>query len=140
MLWPEFERFWDPWRELEDMRRALASTSFTARVKFPPVNVWAKEDSVVVTTEIAGTDKNSFDISVEGNILMLRGTRKPEELREGETYHRRERWHNSFTKTVRLPFTVEADRVEARYSKGVLSVVLPRAEAEKPRKIAIKSE
>lgn len=140
MLWPEFERLWDPWREFEDMRRALTSTSFPMRVKFPAVNVWAKEDSVIVTTEIAGTEKDSFEISVEGNILLLRGIRKPEEAEKGETYHRRERWHNSFSKTIRLPFTVEANKVEARYSKGVLSVVLPRAEAEKPRKIAITSE
>lgn len=140
MLWPELERFWDPWREFEEMRRTLRRNAFPARVEFPPVNIWAKEDDAVATMEIPGVEKGSLDISVEGNTLMLRGSRKPEELKEGETYHRRERWHNSFSKAVTLPFNVEADKVEARYSKGVLHVTLPRAESERPRKIAIRSE
>ncbi len=140
MLWPEFDGFWDPWRDFEDMRRALRRLAAPATVEFPPVNVWAKEDGAVVTTEIPGIEKESLDISVEGHTLTLRGSRKPLELKEGEAYHRRERWHNSFSKTIELPFNVEAGKVDARYSRGVLYINLPRAEAERPRKIAITSE
>jgi len=69
----------------------------------------------------------------------LRGSRQPEEVGEGVTFHRRERRFGSFTRTFRLPFDVDADKVEARFQNGVLSITLPRAEADKPKKIAVKT-
>jgi HSP20 family protein len=57
-----------------------------------------------------------------------------------KNYHRQERSFGPFRRSIMLPFQVEADKVEASYEKGVLQLTLPRAEAEKPRKIAIKSE
>jgi HSP20 family protein len=60
-------------------------------------------------------------------------------VEKGVAYHRRERWYGKFGKTIELPFTVEADKVEARFSKGVLSITLPRSEAEKPKKVKVKS-
>ena len=84
-------------------------------------------------------DPETIELSVVGKSLTLRGARQSEELKEGETYHRRERWEGSFSKTVQLPFTVESDKVNARFTRGVLTVELPRAEAEKPRKIIVKT-
>jgi len=55
------------------------------------------------------------------------------------SYHRRERWHGHFTKTLELPFNIESGKVEAKFLKGVLHISLPRAEADKPRKITVKS-
>jgi HSP20 family protein len=140
MLWSDFEEFgkWlDPWREFQRFSRALAAASSPSSCDFPAVNVWTSPDHAVVTTEIPGIDPGGIDISVAEKTLAIRGSRRPEELKEGESYHRRERWHGQFTKTVDLPFTVEADKVTARVSNGVLSISLPRAEAEKPRKIEI---
>jgi len=61
-------------------------------------------------------------------------------LNEGESYHRQERGSGSFTRTVRLPFRVEADKVSAKYERGILQITLPRAEEDKPKKIQIKSK
>ena len=97
-------------------------------------------DHAVVTTEIPGIDPSAIEISVINDSLTLRGSRKPEELKEAESYHRRERWSGQFTKTLKMPFAVESGKVEARFSKGVLYISLPRAEAEKPRKIIVRSE
>jgi HSP20 family protein len=66
--------------------------------------------------------------------------RKADELGDDESYHRRERWAGQFSKTIELPFNVQAEKVEAKFSKGILSITLPRAEAEKPKKIIIKSD
>ncbi|MCL5024496.1 MAG: Hsp20/alpha crystallin family protein [Nitrospirae bacterium] len=140
MLWSELERFGrflDPWREFESMNRALARLSAPVTVEFPAVNLWASEEHAVVTAEIPGIDPESLDISIVDKTLTLRGARRLEELKEGEAYHRRERWHGQLTKMVELPFAVDSSRVQARFLKGVLSVSLPRAEAEKPRKIVI---
>jgi HSP20 family protein len=142
MLWTDFERFGrqiDPWRELERMSRALARAATPPDGEFPAVNLWVAADGATATMEIAGVDPEEIDISVAGKILTVRGSRRPEEIKEDEQYHRRERWHGQFSRSLELPFTVEADKVKARYAKGVLGVDMPRSEAEKPRKIEIKS-
>jgi HSP20 family protein len=143
MLWTDFERFGrqiDPWRELERMSRALARATAPSDGEFPAVNLWVAADGATATMEIAGVEPEETDISVAGRILTVRGSRRPEEeTKEDEQYHRRERWYGQFSRSLELPFTVEADKVKARYAKGVLSVGLPRAEAEKPRKIEIES-
>ncbi len=102
--------------------------------------MWVSENNAVVTTEVPGIDPNALEISVVKDSLTLRGSRQDEELKEGESYHRRERWSGQFTKTLELPFPVDAGKVEARFAKGVLFISLPRAEADKPRKIVVKSE
>ena len=138
MLWSE--PIFNTLRELEGMRSALRRFDAPSTFEFPAINVWKSEDHAVVTTELPGIDPDDLEISVINDSLTLRGSRKPEELKEGESYHRRERWSGQFTKTLKLPFSVESNKVEARFSKGVLYISLPRAEAEKPRKISVKSE
>lgn len=143
MLWSDLERmgrFLDPWRDFEQMSRALYRIGGNSTVEFPAVNVWVSGDKAVVTTEIPGVNPDELEITAVKDTLTFRGMRKIEELREGDTYHRRERWSGQFTKTLQLPFAVEAGKVEARFARGVLYVTLPRAEADKPRKISIKSE
>lgn len=140
MLWSDFERFgrfFDPWRDFERVSNAMSRLSAPVAVEFPAVNVWLAADNAVVTTELPGIDPQSLDITVVDKTLTLRGSRNPENLNEGEAYHRRERWNGQFTKTVEMPFQVEATKVEARFTKGILSILLPRAEAEKPKKITI---
>ena len=138
MLWSD--PFFDTLRELEGMRRTLRRFDVPSTFEFPAINMWVSEDNAVVTTEIPGIDPDELEINVINDSLTLRGSRKQEEFKEGESCHRRERWSGQFTKTLKLPFSVESGKVVARFSKGVLSVSLPRAEAEKPRKISVKSE
>lgn len=143
MLWSEFERvgrFVDPWREFERMRRDLSGIGTQTSQDFPPVNAWTTADRAVVTTEVAGMDPADIDISVADDLLTIKGKRQSDEPKEGETFHRRERWGGQFSKNIVLPFRIENSKVEAKYQKGVLTIVLPRAEADKPKKIAISGE
>lgn len=143
MLWRDFDDlngFWDPWREFEWMRSRLSRVLSETTGEFPAVNLWVSPDDTVVTTEIPGVDPKDVDISVSGKSLTLRGSRRAEKIEENESYHRKERWSGQFSKTIELPFNIEVDKVNARFSKGVLYIALPKAEAEKPRKIEIKSE
>lgn len=143
MLWTDFNNngFLDPWKEFERMERMISRFMRGGdSYDFPAANMWIAPDNSVVTTEVPGIEPNNIDISVSGKTVTLRGARKTDELKEGGAYHRRERRHGQFSRTVELPFNIEADKVHARFSKGILSIVLPRAEAEKPRKIEIKSE
>ena len=143
MLWTDINYnngLLDPWREFERMNRALSRLSGSTSHEFPPLNMWVDADSAIVTSEIPGIEASDIDISVIGKRLTLRGLRKADELGDDESYHRRERWAGQFSKTIELPFNVQAEKVEAKFSKGILSITLPRAEAEKPKKIIIKSE
>ena len=131
--------FWDPWDEFERMHRALQSGVARHSSDFPSVNTWVSSDESVVTTEIPGVDPEKIDITVTGKTVTLRGTRKADEVQKDQSYHRRERWSGDFSKAIELPFNIEADKVCAKFRKGVLYLTLPKAEAEKPRKIEIKS-
>ncbi|MCU0531878.1 MAG: Hsp20/alpha crystallin family protein [Syntrophales bacterium] len=147
MFWPEMGRYgrvWSPWREMErlqqDVNRLLSREGATYAATFPAVNIWASDQDVIVTAEVPGVDPANLDITVAENILRLTGSRKPEELKPGEVSHRRERSSGEFTRSFRLPYAVDSGKVEASCEKGILTVRLPRAEADKPRKIAIKSQ
>jgi HSP20 family protein len=137
----------NPWREIDRMQREMnqlfqglpAFSGSRVAPDFPAINVWLSEEGAVVTAELPGVKPEDLDISVVGETLTLTGSRQPEELKEGEKYHRRERRFGNFTRTFQLPFTVEANNVEAKFDKGILHIALPRAEAEKPRKISVKA-
>ena len=132
-LWNEIDRFHDEVNRLIEMTRPAAATGF------PAVNVWTSEEDVTITAELPGIGPEDLDISVTGDTFTMRGTRKPEEAGEGEVFHRRERWNGSFTRSIQLPFHVDAEKAQANFSKGILSVTLPRREADKPKKISVKS-
>lgn len=137
----------NPWQEIDRMQREMdrlfssfySTPRFQTASSFPAMNVWTNQDGAVITAELPGVNPEDIDISVVGETLTLSGSRQAEELQEGEKYHRRERGHGKFTRTFQLPFPVEGDKVEAVFDKGVLHVSLPRAEADKPKKIAIKT-
>lgn len=142
-----YRRFRTPtvWQEMDriqrEMDRLFKATSGT-RVGsggFPAMNIWSNEDSAVITAELPGINLDDIDISVIGDTLTLTGRRMPDELAEGARYHRQERGFGKFTRSIKLPYTVDGDKVEATYNRGVLSITLPRAEADKPRKIQVRS-
>lgn len=142
-IW-RFGRMTDPSTEMQrlqrEMNRLFSGTSELYAHDFPPVNVWRGEEGAIVTAEAPGIDPDKVEIAVVGDSLTLSGVREPDVLKEGESYHRQERSQGRFTRTLQLPFHVETGKVEAKYDKGVLRITLPRAEADKPRKIKIKSE
>jgi HSP20 family protein len=143
MLWRDFggtEILRDFQRLQDEMNRLFAWTaapSWTAEV--PPINVWVGSDRATVTAEIPGVDPSDIDISVSGETLTIRGERKPYELKSDETYHRRERTHGTFVRTITLPFRPEVGSVDASFRHGLLYIALPRAEADRPKKIAVKA-
>lgn len=134
----------DIWQEFDRMQREAGrlfpgiGTNYYEN--FPAINLWMNENNIVVTSEIPGIDPADIDISVEGDILQISGSRKLDELDEGAKFLRQERSQGGFRRKVRLPFRVESDKVEAQYEKGVLKINLPRLEDDKPKKISIKSE
>jgi HSP20 family protein len=104
----------------------------------PAINVWEQDDGLKVEMELPGVRSEQLDISVAGGELSVK-VNAPDDSQEGVTYHRRERPVGSFSRIVRLPVEVDADRVEADLRDGVLTITLPKAESAKPRKINVTS-
>jgi len=138
------ESFFDTWREMDylqrEMNRLFSGEHLPFGEGYPAINVWADENEAIVTSELPGVDPKDTEISVEGEMLLVKGTRSLDALKEGERYHRQERDHGNFGRRVRLPFRVDTKSIEARYERGVLSIKLHRLEADKPKKIEIKTE
>jgi len=139
-----FGRMSDMWSEMDrvqrEMNRLFSGESVAYAPGYPAINVWSCENDLILTSEIPGVDPDSVDISVEGDMLTISGSRPREELGEDEHYHRQERAHGNFKRKIKLPFRADANNVDATYEKGVLKIMLPRIEEEKPQKILIKTE
>ena len=107
----------------------------------PWVNVYGGDDEVVVTTELPGYNAKDIEVSIEGDRLNLSGTSEGEEASDDDkTYHRRERRSGKFARSVRLPFGVDSNDVSAEFKDGILTVKLPRAAEDKPKKIAVETK
>ncbi|MCD8138602.1 MAG: Hsp20/alpha crystallin family protein [Planctomycetaceae bacterium] len=104
----------------------------------PAFNMWADDNGAVLTSELPGIGLDNLEITVSGKQVTVSGERK-EEAQEGR-FVRRERAAASFQRSFSLPFAVDAGKVEAKLANGVLEIALPRAENDKPRKIAIRAE
>lgn len=147
MLWRVPTRnVWNPWAELERLHEEMNRTFRSAggnraylRGEFPAVNIWVKDDDAILTAELPGIDPEKIDITVKNDTVTVRGESEVAELGEGETYLRQERGAGSFVRSFALPFKVDPESVSAQYQKGILQVILPRAEEDKPKRIAIKA-
>lgn len=132
------------WNEMSRLTREMdrlfgeARTEYGAGV-FPPLNLYDDGESLVVRAEVPGIDPKDLEIHATFNSLTIKGERKRSEAGDQVSYHRRERSHGTFSRTVSLPQEIDPSKVQASYKLGVLEVMLPRAEAAKPRKIQIKS-
>ncbi|MEP7075761.1 MAG: Hsp20/alpha crystallin family protein [Acidobacteriota bacterium] len=104
----------------------------------PKVNIFENKDGLVLEAELPGVKQEDFDLTVEDNVITLKGERKFEKETSDDNYHRVERSYGSFARSFTLPANVAADGSEADFSNGVLRVTLPKREETKARKIEIK--
>lgn len=104
-----------------------------ARGEFPGINLWRDEHGLLLTTELAGVDPGDLEISIKGSSLTLAFKRETDEAQKAG----RERWSGKLSRTIELPFTVEPGAVKARFSRGVLYLTLPEAQAEKAIRITV---
>jgi HSP20 family protein len=141
---------YDPFRDLRTLQEEvnrLFSTNLTRSFDdegigrgawAPSVDIYENKDQIVLEAELPGMKQEDFDLSIENNVITLRGERKFEKTDETDNYHRVERSYGSFTRSFTLPQTVSAEGATAEYNNGVLRVTLPKREETKARRIEIK--
>ena len=122
--WFDFDRFFDEF----DRGVGLAPTRGESRAWAPAVDIYEDEKEIVVSADLPQMDEKDLDVRVEDNHLHITGERKFENEEKKENYHRVERRYGSFQRTFALPDNVDAEKIEAKYDKGVLKVHLPKME------------
>lgn len=134
---------WDPFADLNRMHRELERSFFNGRGKpadfAPPVDVHEDEDALVLRAELPGVKQEDIDVSIDANVLTLKGERRLETEQEGRRYHRVERAFGSFVRQFQLPTNVDSQAIEAKLEHGILTLRLPKKAELKSRKIEVKS-
>lgn len=140
---------WEPFREMASLRRAMDrmwDENFAFPQQWdrqanwgPALDVIENPDNYVVKASIPGVAPEDVEITLTDNVLTIKGETKQEKEDKQENYHLRERHYGSFMRSVTLPVSVDADKVEAVNEHGVLLLTLPKSEAVKPKKIAVKA-
>ncbi len=129
---------WDPFRLLIDQATRLDGEE-GHRAWLPPVDIFQDQDNLVLRAEVPGVDKDHIDVRVENGVLTLQGDRKTETDLDDKNAFRRERIFGRFARSFTLPTTVDATRITAKYRDGLLEIVLPKAEAAKPKRVEIQA-
>ncbi len=105
---------------------------------YPALNVWEDGERLVAEAEVPGLALNDLEILVRGNELTIQGSRRGVNG-DDAVYHRRERGTGDFVRHLTLPAEIDADKVEATLKDGVLTVILPKSEQARARRITVKS-
>ena len=133
---------YDPFTQEFDRlaRRVFGTTNgAVSRRSVMPMDVIRRKDEVELRFDLPGIDPESIEVTVDRGLLTV-SAKRAEEYAEGENPYRRERVMGTFTRRVSLSDTIDADKIDAGYTNGVLSVRLPLLEKAQPRKVEIHTD
>jgi HSP20 family protein len=137
---------WDPGRDLDtvqtDINRVFdaffgGASNGVARRWVPPMDLVETDDHLVLKADLPGLDKDDVEVEVKDGVLTVSGERRTEHESSSEGYHRVERAHGRFSRSLSLPRGVDADQVQADFDKGVLEVRIPKPAERKPHRVEI---
>ncbi len=117
-----FDSFLGGVPSLSSLRQGFPS----GQMMTPTMDVKENEKEIVVQADLPGLDEKDINLTIHNGLLSLRGEKKSEHTGERENYHVMERSYGSFQRSIRLPETIDEDKAEARFDKGVLTITLPK--------------
>jgi len=147
-VWPSRPTFDAQFTDFDNARRkvlrlfdAVAGDGLgdVAAGVFPPMNITQDDDNFYVRAEVPGIKAEELSISALRNRVSIAGKREIAREHDRVSYHRKERAEGAFNRTVTLPSEVDAERVDARYADGIVTLTLPKAEETKPRQITVRT-
>jgi HSP20 family protein len=136
---------WDPLRDVSSMHTELSRLmnglfeggGRQVQAWVPTLDVWESDDSVTYAFDLPGVSQDDISIEVEDGVLTVSASREQSEKIDTERFHRLERRYGTFSRAVGLPQGVTEDEITASYRDGVLQIVVPKPEQQKPKRIAI---
>ena len=142
-------RRWEPFRELRTMEDTINRLwrNYGREAADPAVEGWSvpldvvrEGDEIMVHASLPGVDPENIDVSVEDSVLTITATTNADVEREDGEYLMRERRTGSFHRALRLPDTVDTERIQPGYKNGVLTISIPKAESKKAKRLKVVSE
>lgn len=141
---------WEPWREMAALRKTLDrffAEPFEPAITWPwrsdeftmMVDVAEDEGAYIVKAEMPGVKPEDVEVTLNNNVLTIKGEAKEETETKEADYHLRERRFGSFMRSLTMPANIKAEAIEAKNEHGVLTIRLPKAEEVKPKKITVKT-
>lgn len=140
----------NPFRELENLQREMnrlfdfssnyspfEESTLLGGQWSPAIDIYDSKDSLLVKADLPGLTKDEIEISVRDNNLIIKGEKKKDTEIKEDNYYKTERFYGSFFRTLQLPMDVDANKVDAKYQDGVLSLTLPKKEESLPKQIKI---
>ena len=142
---------WEPMGEMLSLREAmdrLFEDSFVGRRGLmrplggdpPALDMFETDENLVVKATVPGVKPEDIDVSISGDTLTIKGETKVEEKVEKGNYIRQERRYGAFQRTVALPSALQADKAEAKYEDGILTLTIPKTESAKPKTIKVEAK
>lgn len=139
---------WRPFKEISTLRKEMDTllNKFFGKPSLveafggewsPTLDVSETDVSIIVKAELPGLEAKDIDVSLSGDVLTIKGEKRKEEEEKDEQYHYSERYYGSFQRSFRLPTTIQSDKIEAGFEKGVLKITLPKTEEAKKKEIKI---
>lgn len=132
-----------PWRPLSDWERFFEEDWFLPLIPIsekikPAMDLYETDKEVIAELDLPGFDPEKIEISVEDGVLKVTGEMEEKKEEKEKGYWRKEIKRGSFERMVRLPVEVKEDKIEATYDKGILKIVMPKAETKPPAKVKVK--
>jgi len=122
----------------DNIFRGERDESFASSSWVPAVDIAEHDVEYIVKVELPGVSKDDVKITLESNILTIRGEKKQEKETKKENLHRVERLYGTVQRSFTLPSTVKNDKIDASFRDGILHISLPKAEESKPKQIEVK--
>ena len=126
--------------DLFDFPRLPETQGLFDRRVSPAIDVIEHSESFTVECDLPGIDQKDIDITIASGVLTIKGEKKGEQKSEKRRVYKKETWEGNFQRTISLPSSVDADKVEASFRNGVLTVTLPKREEDKAKRIELKSK
>lgn len=136
---------WTPFfPEFEDMEKTMESMLPSVRGNqfgfTPAVDMYEDKDNIVIETQLGGIDPEKVDISIENNVLSIKGESEKKSEIDEKNYYRKEIRRGSFYRTIPLPTKVNGDKASAVNEDGILRITVPKVEEDKPKTIKIQTK
>lgn len=116
----------------------LFESGMNAGMWIPPVDLAETAEKITIKAEIPGIDPKEVNISIQENVLLIKGEKKEEQEEKGKNYYRMERRYGSFSRSIDLPASVDTNKITAECKNGVLEITLQKKEEIKPKQIQVK--
>jgi HSP20 family protein len=146
--WTPRSELWDPFASLADIQEEMnrlfdtslrrAGRGDLEGVFLPALDVIEEKEHFLVKADLPGLSKDDVSVTLQDHFLTVKGEKKHEAESKDANYYRRERVYGTFSRTIELPATVDARKIEANFKDGVLQIRLPKTEEARPKQIEVK--